>query len=136
MKLFPISSVILCIYFFGSARANMYTSCGQGTRLGDAALPDAPLRDAFDYPMAYDERAFFNPACSACKLAMREVDNRIGTDRNRFRVENAVHDACNHLPHSISGHCNNFINNHGNQIVDFILRTGVPRAVCTAFRLC
>ncbi|XP_076234030.1 uncharacterized protein LOC143178970 [Calliopsis andreniformis] len=82
------------------------------------------------------EEAKFNPLCSVCKLAMKEVDQRLVGDKTRGKVENAVHSVCNHLPHAVSGKCNEFINKHGAQIIDVIVDKGVPMAACAVIRVC
>ncbi|XP_076246332.1 saposin-C-like [Calliopsis andreniformis] len=81
-------------------------------------------------------QAKLNPVCSVCKLAMRKLDQRLAGDRTRGRVVNEVHSVCNHIPHVVSGRCNNFVNEHGEQIIDLIVDKGVPLAVCTALRVC
>ncbi|XP_076629716.1 prosaposin isoform X2 [Colletes latitarsis] len=65
-----------------------------------------------------------------CEAAMHVIDHELGSDRGKQKVENVVHRVCNKLSKKFSGSCNNFVNNHGDQIIDVITKGVSPKRVC------
>ncbi|XP_043251001.1 uncharacterized protein LOC122396524 isoform X5 [Colletes gigas] len=70
-----------------------------------------------------------------CEAAMRVIDHELGSDKGKQKVENAVHHVCNKLSKKYSGSCNNFVNKHGDQIIDVITKGVTAKRVCTVIGL-
>ncbi|XP_076766761.1 prosaposin [Xylocopa sonorina] len=93
-------------------------------------IPDVPTSSDIS------EDSLIPGYCSVCELAMRFIDKEVGSDKDKHKIENAVHKVCNHLPKVASRPCNKFINKHGDAIIDAITKKVTPKQVCTVVGAC
>lgn len=43
---------------------------------------------------------------------------------------------CDHLPAHYKEECNNFLDNYGKQLIDFLLTSATPHTICMLLHLC
>lgn len=67
---------------------------------------------------------------------MHYIDKFLGNNREKSKVENAVHNVCNHLPKTIHKPCNRFVNKYASSIIDIITKDVSPKQVCSFLGLC
>lgn len=74
--------------------------------------------------------------CEICAYVMRYVDKELGNDRNKERIQEVIHDICNHIPGSASKKCNDFVTKYAAVIIDMITKEVSPKQVCAMMGLC
>ncbi|XP_043511576.1 prosaposin [Frieseomelitta varia] len=77
-----------------------------------------------------------SPYCVICEFAMHYVDKVLANEKEKHKVEKAVHDVCNHLPKSVSRDCNDFVNKYAATVIDVITKDVSPKQVCTMLAFC
>ncbi|XP_076239363.1 prosaposin isoform X2 [Calliopsis andreniformis] len=101
--------------------------------VGLRSLPEALV--ASDQEKSEESRISLNPLEDVCEEALKLVLKRVGTSKNKQRIENEVHHVCGHLPKGVSRACNNLVNKYGDRLIDFILEDFGPSAACAAVGL-
>ncbi|XP_054003194.1 uncharacterized protein LOC128889529 isoform X2 [Hylaeus anthracinus] len=76
------------------------------------------------------------PTCVVCEYAMRFIEKKLGSEKAKNKVEDAVRGVCKHLPKHLSNDCNKFVNKHGDTVIDVIVKGMSPKTVCTLSGLC
>ncbi|XP_017796230.1 PREDICTED: prosaposin [Habropoda laboriosa] len=74
--------------------------------------------------------------CTLCELAMRFINKELGSEKSKNKVEGAVHGVCKHFPKVLSRKCNKFVEKHGAQMVDAIIKVVSSKKVCALLGLC
>ncbi|CAG9819364.1 unnamed protein product [Phaedon cochleariae] len=83
-----------------------------------------------------EESFSINPVCEVCELAVKEIYKEIGKDKSEQKIKDAVHHACPVLPKKFEAKCNDFVNKHGDEIIQLILKVLSPKVVCHLVHAC
>ena len=67
---------------------------------------------------------------------MHYVDKVLANEKEKHKVEKAVHNVCNHLPKSVSRKCNDFVSKYAATVIDVITKDVSPKQVCTMLAFC
>ncbi|CAK9795646.1 PSAP [Anthophora quadrimaculata] len=93
-------------------------------------IPNAPLSPEIS------ENTKEDTTCAICEFVMQVIDEQLGNERAKDKIENVVHGVCNHLPETVSRKCNRFVNKYGDAIIELIMKDVSPKQMCTLIALC
>ncbi|XP_076643246.1 prosaposin [Halictus rubicundus] len=91
-------------------------------------IPDAVQSDS--------EEVKQSVTCNVCRLAVYYVENKVGSEKSRNKIENALQEACNHIPNFVSKECALFVNKHGDSVINALTNNVSPKAICTVVDAC
>ncbi|XP_053978368.1 prosaposin [Hylaeus volcanicus] len=100
---------------------------------GEILIEEVP--DTFE-STDISEDTNLGPTCVVCEYAMRFIEKKLGSEKAKNKVEDAVRGVCKHLPKHLSNDCNKFVNKHGDTVIDVIVKGMSPKTVCTLSGLC
>lgn len=75
------------------------------------------------------------PECILCEQVVKEVVKRVNNHKSRDDIKNALEHACERL-YKIQNKCTDFIDKHGDLIVDLIMKELTPKAICRELGFC
>ncbi|XP_076227036.1 prosaposin isoform X2 [Nomia melanderi] len=75
------------------------------------------------------------PSCTTCKLIIRAVDKKVGSDKTKSNIENAMVSACNHVK-AVSHECQQLADKHGDYIINAFVTHARSNTICSALNLC
>ncbi|CAK9829953.1 PSAP [Anthophora retusa] len=93
-------------------------------------IPNAPLSPEIT------KHTKENTACAICEFVMQVIDEQLDNEKEKDKIESVVHGVCNHLPETVSGKCNSFVNKYGDAIIELITKDVSPKQLCTLLALC
>ncbi|XP_014467391.1 PREDICTED: prosaposin isoform X2 [Dinoponera quadriceps] len=93
-------------------------------------IPDYPLT------LAKPKNVIDNGLCVVCEYAMQYIDQVIGKEKNREKIEKMVHGVCNHLPKSLASECNQFVDKYADVVITILSQDVSPKEVCVMIGLC
>jgi len=67
---------------------------------------------------------------------MIELDNILGSRASEAQIEAALQQVCSYVPSTFTPSCEAFIQQHGEQIIHFLVMELDPQAVCSSLGLC
>jgi saposin len=75
------------------------------------------------------------PECLVCQEMVKEVEKRIVNKKSRADIKNALEHACDRLKKA-KAKCEQYIEEHGDQIVDLLLQQLSPKEICRDLQFC
>nr|XP_003705001.1 PREDICTED: prosaposin [Megachile rotundata]XP_012144582.1 PREDICTED: prosaposin [Megachile rotundata]XP_012144583.1 PREDICTED: prosaposin [Megachile rotundata] len=121
----------ICVYFKLCDPSKNHDPSSEFVTDKDGEIMTNEIPDTSVAPVA-DKSTF----CVVCEFAMHYVDKALGNEKEKSKVEKAVHTVCNHLPKTISRECNQFVVKYGDAVIDIITKDVSPKQVCTMMGLC
>lgn len=76
------------------------------------------------------------PSCPLCLLAVRQIYEVIKDNRTQANIEAELDKLCNHLPHSLTGECTDFVQAYSKELVEMLIADLSPSEVCVYLKLC
>ncbi|XP_056314804.1 surfactant protein Bb [Danio aesculapii] len=77
-----------------------------------------------------------NPVCNFCLLFIKTVENLLPKEKTEAAIENLLEKICSYLPEQYEDTCNTFVKTYGKQLIELLLYSMPPHAICTALGLC
>ncbi|XP_016360850.1 prosaposin-like [Sinocyclocheilus anshuiensis] len=77
-----------------------------------------------------------NPLCNFCMLIIKTIESMLPKERTEEAIVNLLEKICDYLPSQYKDTCNNFVETYGKQLIDLLLSSLPPHAICTALGLC
>ncbi|KAK3925790.1 Prosaposin [Frankliniella fusca] len=83
-----------------------------------------------------DEKFDDKPGCPLCLLAVEQLETIVKDNKTEESVKAALESLCMHLPKSLVGECDNFVDTYSAQLVDMLIADFTPQEVCVYIKLC
>lgn len=83
-----------------------------------------------------EEKVDDKPGCPLCLLAVTQLENIVKDNKTEESVKAALESLCSHLPKSLIGECDNFVEVYSKQLVDTLVADFSPQEVCVYINLC
>ncbi|XDV19727.1 hypothetical protein PO909_025147 [Leuciscus waleckii] len=77
-----------------------------------------------------------NPICTFCLFFIKTLEGMLPKERTAEIIENLLEKICDHLPEHYKQTCNTFIETYGKKLIDLLLSSLPPHAICAALGLC
>uniref|UniRef100_A0A673J7U0 Pulmonary surfactant-associated protein B n=1 Tax=Sinocyclocheilus rhinocerous TaxID=307959 RepID=A0A673J7U0_9TELE len=77
-----------------------------------------------------------NPLCNFCMLFIKTIESMLPKERTEEAIVNLLEKICDYLPSQYKHTCSNFVETYGKQLIDLLLSSLPPHAICTALGLC
>ncbi|KOB69049.1 Saposin [Operophtera brumata] len=74
--------------------------------------------------------------CVVCEFVMKELDEQIKDKHNDDEIMNAVHNICKHMPKSVRGECDQFVQKYGELVISLLAQELEPAKICEELKLC
>ncbi|KAM8706280.1 hypothetical protein ACLKA7_010541 [Drosophila subpalustris] len=84
----------------------------------------------------FDKDFGVSPNCLLCEEVVKEVEKRIGKHATKADIKDALEHSCDKFKKPMAGKCHKFIDKHGDQIADFLLKEMSPKLICTELGMC
>uniref|UniRef100_A0A9J8BWQ4 Pulmonary surfactant-associated protein B n=1 Tax=Cyprinus carpio carpio TaxID=630221 RepID=A0A9J8BWQ4_CYPCA len=78
----------------------------------------------------------FNPICNFCVFFIKTIESMLPKERTEQAIVNLLEKICDYLPSQYKDTCNKFIETYGKQLIDLLLSSLPPHAICSALGLC
>lgn len=76
------------------------------------------------------------PGCPFCLLAVTQIYNVIKNNKTEANIEIELDKLCNHLPHSLTDQCTDFVKGYSKELIEMLLADLTPSEVCVYLKLC
>ncbi|KAK1806794.1 hypothetical protein P4O66_005281 [Electrophorus voltai] len=76
------------------------------------------------------------PQCTFCLFIIKKLEDMLPKERTEESVVKLLEKICDHLPQHYKEQCNNFLEKYGKQLIDLLLSTATPHAICMLLHLC
>lgn len=76
------------------------------------------------------------PECMLCQEVVKEVEKNVVNKHSKADIKRALERACNKVPKKIQAKCNQYIEQHGDQIIELIMEEMSPKEICRDLELC
>ncbi|ALC46354.1 Sap-r, partial [Drosophila busckii] len=76
------------------------------------------------------------PNCLLCEEVIKTVEKKIGKHSTKAEIKDALEHSCEKLKKPLAHKCHAFIDKHGDQIADILLREMEPKVICTELGMC
>lgn len=83
-----------------------------------------------------EEKVEDKPGCPLCLLAVTQLETIVKDNKTEESVKAALESLCAHLPKSLIGECDNFVEVYSKQLVDALVADFSPQEVCVYINLC
>ncbi|XP_066514218.1 prosaposin-like [Hoplias malabaricus] len=77
-----------------------------------------------------------SPQCTFCLFIIKKLEDMLPKERTEKAIVDALEKICSHLPDHYKEQCDNFLETYGTQLLDFLLTSATPHAICTLLHLC
>lgn len=77
-----------------------------------------------------------SPQCTLCLFVLKKLENMLPKNRTEEAIVELMDEVCDLLPEKYKDECDDFINNYGKEIVDFLLSSAAPHSICAMLHLC
>ncbi|XP_052447464.1 prosaposin [Carassius gibelio] len=77
-----------------------------------------------------------NPLCTFCMFFIKTIESMLPKERTEAAIVNLLEKICDYLPSQYKDKCDNFVETYGKQLIDLLLSSLPPHAICTALGLC
>ncbi|XP_043094635.1 surfactant protein Bb isoform X2 [Puntigrus tetrazona] len=77
-----------------------------------------------------------NPICNFCVFLIKTIESMLPKEKTEEAIVNLLDKICDYVPSQYKDTCNNFIEKYGKQLVDLLLSSLSPKAICSALGLC
>ncbi|XP_053466513.1 surfactant protein Bb [Ictalurus furcatus] len=77
-----------------------------------------------------------SPQCTFCLFLIKKLEDMLPKERTEESVVKLLEKICDHLPAHYKEECNNFLDNYGKQLIDFLLTSATPHTICMLLHLC
>ncbi|EDW16612.2 uncharacterized protein LOC6575135 [Drosophila mojavensis] len=86
--------------------------------------------------IAFDKDFGVAPNCLLCEEVVKTVEKRIGKHTTKSEIKDALEHSCDKFKKPLATKCHKFIDKHGDQIADLLLREMEPKIICTEIGMC
>ncbi|XP_053383474.1 uncharacterized protein LOC123564714 [Mercenaria mercenaria] len=76
------------------------------------------------------------PFCVICEYVIEKLDDVLKGNRSEAAIKSALDKVCSLLPDTISGECDEFVNQYSNIIIQLLVNEIDPTTICTILSLC
>ncbi|XP_020280351.1 prosaposin [Pseudomyrmex gracilis] len=83
-----------------------------------------------------EEHVEDKPNCPLCLLAVTQIYNAIKANKTEANIEAELGKLCDHLPHSLTKQCTDFVKAYSKELIEMLLADLTPQEVCTYLKLC
>ncbi|KAI2664075.1 Prosaposin [Labeo rohita] len=77
-----------------------------------------------------------NPICNFCMFFIKTLESMLPKERTEEAIVNLLEKICDHLPSQYKDTCDNFVQKYGKELIELLLSSLPPHAICTALGLC
>ncbi|KAK7174003.1 hypothetical protein R3I93_003739 [Phoxinus phoxinus] len=77
-----------------------------------------------------------NPVCTFCLFFIKTLESMLPTERTADVIEKLLEKICDHMPEHYKEKCDAFIETYGKQLINLLLSSLSPHAICAALGLC
>ncbi|RZF38999.1 hypothetical protein LSTR_LSTR003742 [Laodelphax striatellus] len=74
--------------------------------------------------------------CVLCEFVLQKLDKELTDKKTEDEIKHAIHQVCNHMPHTVVNQCNQFINQYADLIFNLLADSLEPKQICTKIGLC
>ncbi|XP_052768278.1 uncharacterized protein LOC128208756 [Mya arenaria] len=74
--------------------------------------------------------------CEACQEVMKYLDSQLQENKTEEHIKEVLKEVCSRMPSAISGECSKLVDQYTQLIIDYILLSESPDAICKSLRLC
>ena len=76
------------------------------------------------------------PGCAICEYTLHELQDFLGDGKTEGEIEAGLRQICSHLPHSVEGQCDHFVNTYAPALVQLLIHEVDPSEICSRLDLC
>lgn len=84
----------------------------------------------------FDKDFGASPNCLLCEELIKTVEKKIGKHANKAEIKDALEHSCDKFKKPMAGKCHKFIDKHGDQIAEFLLKEMSPKLICAELGMC
>lgn len=90
------------------------------------------------YPIELTFETDFGPSpnCFLCEEVVKTAEKKIGKHMTKAEIKNALEQSCDKLKKPLAGKCHKFIDKHGDQIAELLLKEMNPKLICAEIGMC
>ncbi|WAQ96189.1 SAP-like protein [Mya arenaria] len=74
--------------------------------------------------------------CEACQEVMKYLNSQLQENKTEEHIKEVLKEVCSRMPSAISGECSKLVDQYTQLIIDYILLSESPDAICKSLRLC
>lgn len=78
----------------------------------------------------------FNPVCTLCLYIINRLETLLPKNMTEDALMKIMGEVCDLLPLSYKDQCDDFVDKYGTQIVEFLLSSAAPHAICSLLHVC
>ncbi|XP_034397320.1 surfactant protein Bb [Cyclopterus lumpus] len=78
----------------------------------------------------------FNPACTLCLYIINRLETLLPKNMTEDALMKIMEEVCDLVPQSYKDQCDDFVDKYGTQIVEFLLSSAAPHAICSLLHVC
>ncbi|XP_031426889.1 surfactant protein Bb isoform X2 [Clupea harengus] len=76
------------------------------------------------------------PVCALCVYLLQKMEDMLPKERTEDQIVELMGKVCGMLPDKYSKQCDDFLQKHGKQVIDFLLSDAAPHTICVLLHLC
>ncbi|XP_067293723.1 surfactant protein Bb [Pseudorasbora parva] len=77
-----------------------------------------------------------NPICTFCLFIIKQLESMLPKERTEKMIEDLLEKICDHLPSHYKDMCNTFVETYAKKLIELLMSSLPPHAICTALGLC
>lgn len=86
--------------------------------------------------ISFDTDFGVSPNCLLCEEVVKTAEKKIGKHTTKADIKNALENSCDKLKKALAGKCHKFIDKHGDQIAELLLKEMDPKLICAELGMC
>lgn len=86
--------------------------------------------------ISFDTDFGVSPNCLLCEEVVKTAEKKIGKHTTKADIKNALENSCDKLKKALAGKCHKFIDKHGDQIAELLLKEMDPKIICAELGMC
>ncbi|EDW67622.2 prosaposin [Drosophila virilis] len=102
----------------------------------DFAANEINSSDELPIQITFDKDFSLGPNCLICEEVVKTVEKKIGKHATKSDIKNALEHSCDKLKKPLANKCHVFIDKHGDQIADLLLKEMDPKLICLELGIC
>ncbi|XP_063704417.1 prosaposin isoform X2 [Culicoides brevitarsis] len=76
------------------------------------------------------------PQCLLCQEIVKDVEKNVIDKNSTYEIKKALKEACTKIPKKARSKCEEYVEKHGNQIAELIMKELSPKEICRDVQLC
>ncbi|KAH8418023.1 hypothetical protein KR222_010609, partial [Zaprionus bogoriensis] len=86
--------------------------------------------------ITFDQDFGVSPNCLLCEEVVKTAEKKMGKHTTKADIKNALEHACDKLKKPLGSKCHKFIDKHGDQIADLLIKEMSPKLICAELGMC